>query len=169
MVYTQPAIRAHTYTQTEGWPSHILMSRWEPKRPFLGSWFHSDPLWKSHLPQQRQAVHFLCSSYFLFLFFLLLLLLLSFLPRLEKEPPSVSPCGCSMTHVILCLFPYSALWCIPTVVQSDFFVSFLITVMDSKDFKHSHVNTVMKKILLSCRPSLSKRQSFIDIGLVSCF
>lgn len=55
------------------------------------------------------------------------------------------------------------------MVQSDFFVSFLITVMDSKDFKHSHVNTVMKQILLSCRPSLSTRQSFIDIRLVSCF
>lgn len=118
----------------------------------------------------KQSIFSVLPIFSLSLFFLLLLLL-SYLPQLEKGPPSVSPCGCSMTHVILCLFPYSALMypnCGP--------VRFLCIVLNysyglygPKDFKHSHVNTVMKQILLSCRPSLSTRQSFIDIRLVSCF
>lgn len=144
------------------------MSGWEPKRPFLGSWFHSDPLWKSHLPQQRQAVHFLCSSYFLSLsFFFITIIVIIFASIREGTPLSKSVW--LLDDTLFFVYFHILHWCIPTVVQSDFFVSFLITVMDSKDFKHSHVNTVMKQILLSCRPSLSTRQSFIDIRLVSCF
>lgn len=65
-VYTQPVINArmhtHTHTDAEGQYSQILMSGWESKRPFFGSWFHCAPHWKSHLPQQRQTVPSLWSA-----------------------------------------------------------------------------------------------------------
>lgn len=172
-LYTQPIIRKHIHTHTHRRPALPHIDVW------VGAWeaipWIMISLWSTleiSFATAEASSPFLCSSVSVLFSLLLLLLLLLFIIIFalvgEKTPPFKSAWLLDDT-CYFCIFPYSALWFIPTLVQTNLFVSLLITVMDSKDFKQSHVNTVMKQTLLSYGPSLSTSRSIIDMGLVSYY